>query len=398
MARKRALSSLGSLTALLAALGCGAPPSDLAADAEIDATTAPLGVTAPGTVNLDTMASHINQDLSGNAVGYAFAIVKSGVLARSGSGGVARRAFESGGGLAMTSTRRLQIASVTKTITAVAVLQLLEASGKSIDDLVLPYLPASWVRGLGIHTLTFRQLLTHTSGFDQAYQGLSPADQAYWDNDWDGLEFVVSNGASPGSPYGYRNANFALFRVLIPALWKQSPMNPGIGVINEGNYAGYYLAYVRQYVLQPAGVLNVECESQDPAIPSAYGYDVNAPFTTGSSGNVTSHCGGHAGLHLSARDLAAFMAHVRYNNAVLSPANRLLMDSNKLGFSPSSNSGAALLGKYFHGGDWYSGSREWHTCIMKYPQSVEAALVVNSAITTGSSACTILKDAFNDAL
>lgn len=400
MSRQRILSTLGSLS-LLAALGCGAsdPAIVPSGGEELGATTAPLEVAAPGTVNLDTMAASINGDLSGNAVGYAFAIVKNGVLARSGSDGQARRPVETGGALSMNSTRRLQIASVTKTITAVAVLQLLEASGKSIDDLILPYLPASWVRGLGIHSLTFRHLLTHTSGLEQAYQALSPADQALWDNDWDGLEFVIANGAIPGAPYGYRNANFALFRVIIPALWKASPLNPGIGAITEVNYADTYLDYVRQYVLQPAGINNVSCESQDPTYPSAYGYDVNSPNESGFSGKVTAHCGGHAGLHLSARDLAAFMAHVRYNNAVLSPANRLLMDSNRLGWSNNSNTGTSLAGKYFHGGDWLlSGGRNWHTCIMKYPQSVEASLVVNSDITTGKTPCTILKDAFNNAL
>lgn len=376
-------------------LGCGpAPDGD---PIEISAVQS-QGVITSGVVDIDAMAANIQADLSGNAVGYAYAIVKNGVLTRTGSGGLARRPVEAGGSMSMNSLRRLQVASVTKPITAVAVLQLLEASGKTVDDPISPYIPAGWVKGLGINGLSFRHLLTHTSGFDQAYQALSPADQALWDNDWDGLQFVVSNGATPGAAYGYRNANFALLRVLIPALWKASPLNPGIGAITEGNHGPLYMSYLQQYIFTPAGVASVACESQDPTYPSAYGYDVSDPNEGGRSGNATDGCGGHAGLHLSARDLAAFMAHTRYNNAVLSPAMRQVMDDGKLGWDPGSDVAPSRVDKFYHGGDWSVQGRAWHTCVMKFPQNVEASLVVNSDITTGKLQCTILKDAFNNAL
>ena len=351
----------------------------------------------PDTINLNKMAQNIKNDLNGKAVGYQFAITKNGLLNKTGAGGLARRSAD--GLQAMTPSHRMQLASVNKTLAAVAVLQLLEANKLSVNSPVKPWLPAAWTQGLGVwNGLTFKHLLTHTSGFWQNFNALSDAEKSLWNNGWDGMEFAVSNGAQPGAAYKYINMNFALFRAIVPALWKASPKNPGIGAITESNYDDWFRLYMQKYVFTPSGIPNVTCQSQAPAIPAAYGYDVSDPLEGGLTANVTSDdCGGHAGFHLSARNLAAFMAHLRYGK-LLSPAMKLRMDSQKLGWQNASNSGTSLAGKYYHGGDWYLSGREWHTCIMKYPQKVEAVLLVNSKINGGKSQCTILKDAFNNAL
>jgi CubicO group peptidase (beta-lactamase class C family) len=353
-------------------------------------------IVMPGAVNINKMAQNIHSDLAGKVVGYSFVINKNGVLTKTGSGGLARRAID--GAQAMSSLHRMQVASVNKTLTAVAVLQLLKANGLSINSPISPWLPGSWVQGFGVwNGLTFKNLLTHTSGFGQKYNALGSTDQARWDNDWDGMEFAISNGAAPGSASKYINMNFSLFRVIVPALWKA--VNPGVGLITEANYDDLFRQYMQKYVFSPAGIGNVKCQVQAPLYPYALGYDVDAPLEAGLTANVTNdECGGHAGLHLSARNLAGFMAHLRYGS-LLTPSMRALMDANKLGWQKESNSAGSLAGKYFHGGDWYqSGGREWHTCMMKYPQNVEAVLLVNSKINSGKYQCTILKDAFNNAI
>ena len=350
----------------------------------------------PGAIDLNKMANNIHKDLNSKAVGYSFVINKNGLLAKTGSGGLAKRPID--GIQKMTINHRLQVASVNKTLTAVAVLQLLKANGLSINSKVSPWLPGTWTQGFGVwNGLTFKHLLAHTSGFNQMFNALSPADQANWNNSWDGMEFAVSNGAQPGSSYSYKNMNFALFRVIVPALWKA--VNPAIGLITRNNYDDLFRQYMQKYVFNPAGIKNVKCVTQTASYPAALGYDFSQPFEKGLRGNITSDgCGGHAGFHLSARNLAAFMAHLRYGK-LLSPTQRNLMDSYKLGWKNDSNSGGTLSGKYYHGGDWYqSGGREWHTCVMKYPQSVEAVLIVNSKINDGKYQCTILKDAFNHAV
>jgi CubicO group peptidase (beta-lactamase class C family) len=353
------------------------------------------------TIDLDDMEASIVSDLSGNVAGFAYVISHNGAPVIADAQGWAKRMID--GGAAMTPFSRMQVASVNKTITAVATLQLLEANGLSVDTLVSPYLPADWVEGYGIwgkSGLTFRHLLTHTSGFNQIYNALSPADQANWDNDWDGLQFVVSNGAIPDSPRQYRNANFALLRVLVPALWKATGVHPGIGEITSDNHGIWFNAYVQDYIFEPMGIYSVTCSGQESYAP-VLGYDFDDIFEAGGAGNVSdANCGGHAGLHLSAMELAAFMAYIRYDDTMLSPANRLLMNSDRIGWDTLSNTNSSnRLGKFWHGGDWYVGSdREMHACVMKYPNNIEATLIVNSDIVGGKNQCTVLKDAYTNAL
>jgi CubicO group peptidase (beta-lactamase class C family) len=353
------------------------------------------------TVDLEAMEASILADLSGKAVGFAYVISQNGVMVIADAQGSAKRPVD--GGVAMTPFSRMQVASVNKTIAAVATLKLLEQNGLSVDTLVAPYLPSDWIKGYGVwgkDGLTFRHLLTHTSGFDQMYQALSPADQLFWDNDWDGLQFIVSNGAIPDSPRSYRNANFALLRVLVPALWKATGVHPGIGNITSANHGSWFRAYVQDRIFTPMGIHSVTCSGQANYAP-ALGYDFDLALGNGASGNVSDgYCGGHAGLHLSAMELAAFMAYIRYDDAMLSPANRLLMNSDRIGWDTLSNTnGNGRLGKFWHGGDWLlSADREMHACIMKYPNNIEATLIVNSDIVGGKNQCTVLKDAYNNAL
>ena len=232
---------------------------------------------------------------------------------------------------------------------------------------------------------------------------MNPETATYWGNDWDGLEFVVSNGAAPGSGYSYKNANYALLRLMIPKLWKATGNHPGVNVINEVNVGIWYLAYVQQRVFGPAGVSGVTCsESNDSTAVLVY----NAGNTQAGGKLVETNppdldgCGGHANLHLSALDLAKFMAHLTHGT-LLDAGQRQLMDSGRLGWNKDSNK-TGSAGIYWHGGDGFwtnSGvKREVHACVMKYPGGIEATLVVNSNITSGTYQCTILRSAYDKAI
>lgn len=376
-------------------------------------SVAAAGVSAPpptfgtGPSTAMEMRQHILAALSGKATGFAYAIVKDGQLVVGEGVGKARTGPD--GNLNMTRSSRLNVMSVTKTTTAVAILQLLDQLNLSINSSIEPWLPAEWVKGLGFwgsKGLTFRHLLTHTSGLGQAYDALvavNPESAESWGNDWDGLEFVVSNGASPGAAYSYKNANYALLRIMIPKLWKATGNHPGVNVINEVNVGIWYLAYVQQRVFAPAGVNGVTCAEPNDSTavlvynaqnPRAGGklLEVNPPDLDG--------CGGHANLHLSALDLARFMAHLTHGT-LLDAGQRFLMDAFRLGWNKDSGK-TGSAGIYWHGGDgyWTNGSvkREVHACVMKFPGDIQATLVVNSNITSGTYQCTILRDAYDKAI
>jgi hypothetical protein len=111
-------------------------------------------------------------------------------------------------------------------------------------------------------------------------------------------------------------------------------------------------------------------------------------------------CGGHANLHLSALDLAKFMAHLTHGT-FFDDTQRFLMDSGRLGWNKDSGKGSNA-GIFWHGGDgyWTNGGvkREVHACVMKFPGDIQATLVVNSNITSGTYQCTILQNAYKQAI
>src|SRR6185503_965457 len=89
----------------------------------------------------------------------------------------------------MTKDRRFNVASMSKTITAVAVMAALEdlaehqpQLGITLDSSIAPFLPSNWNRTKVVNT-SIRQLLRHTSGF-----------VANGDNDYASLKNMVEIG------------------------------------------------------------------------------------------------------------------------------------------------------------------------------------------------------------
>ena len=65
---------------------------------------------------------------------------------------------------AYTTGRDTEVASVSKNITAVALLNVLEDHAfATVDDSIAPYLPGHWDLGPGVGPMTFRSLLDHSS-------------------------------------------------------------------------------------------------------------------------------------------------------------------------------------------------------------------------------------------
>jgi CubicO group peptidase (beta-lactamase class C family) len=353
-------------------------------------------------IDLDEMRDYIEDELDDNAVGFGYAIARNGQLKKYGGGGYARTPDD--GDVAFTSKQRIEVMSVTKNATAVGVLRLLDRLDISVDEPIHPWLPDEWAQGLGFWGsggVTFRHLLSHTSGLNQAFLALNnPDNQAQWGNDWDGLEFVVANGTSPGSTASYKNANYALFRILIPALWRD--LDPSIPQVTKWNSWELYLSYMQKNLFEPIGIKSVTCWAANPAT-APLAYDIADPDKSGALvqriGSSLYGCGGHAGLHLSARDLVKFQVYLRHTEKLLTNETRALMDTHlELGWNKNSNGSGSWAGKFWHGGDgFFSNGREIHTCVMKFPDNVEASLVVNSKLTGGLTQCGVLVDAFDAA-
>jgi CubicO group peptidase (beta-lactamase class C family) len=158
----------------------------------------------------------------------------------------------------MTLDTRLNVASIGKRLTGVAIAQLVDAGKLSYDDTVgklLPDYPEQDVR----ERVTVRQLLAHTSG-------LGPLD--YWQKpEWlaarsrlrsvaDYMKLVVGTpiGGEPGK-FLYSNSGYVLLGAIIERLTGQS-----------------YYAYVDQHIFKPAGMTRsfyheMDHEDPDVAVP-----------------------------------------------------------------------------------------------------------------------------------
>jgi Beta-lactamase len=212
---------------LLIAISCSlANADDIACDAN-------------GCIDVNTFSANIAAKLAGNVEGY---VVIVGSLPPV-SGGQARTSTDPPA-TAMSPDLPMDIASVSKTLTAVAVLQLLPKNKDGlpiVDTKISPYIYSDWAQGPNVNQLTFSELLTHSSGFAQSNAvctakgvpypcctgvGTGPPACVCDDNNtgitYNGLQLLVAGGVQAsniGTEHAlYGNCNFALLRELLPAL------------------------------------------------------------------------------------------------------------------------------------------------------------------------------------
>lgn len=109
-----------------------------------------------------------------------------------------------------------QLASVSKTITGVAVLQLIEEEKIGLDDFVSLFFPS-----FPYNNVTVRNLLSHTSGIPD-YTKLDPIyypDANQYLNNEEALNAIVQAnqplGFSPGTKFRYNNSNYAILAYLV---------------------------------------------------------------------------------------------------------------------------------------------------------------------------------------
>lgn len=196
-----------------------------------------------------------------------------------------------------------------------------------------------------------------------------------------------------------RERHYSLFRAIIPALWAASSSFPhGDRSVGAATSVVYYLQYLQQHVLDPIGVTDAgECSSDEPALA----YSVTAD-DFGRLVERHNDCGGASGLHLSAMDLARFLAFLVHSDVLLSPTGRALIHGYRLGWNDGSNRFESV-GVFWHAGAYWSpagrnGRQELNTCVMKFPYGLQASVVVNSRIFDGRDVCGIVLDAYRRAL
>lgn len=189
------------------------------------------------------------------APGIAYGVIVDGKLLHVAAHGL--REVPSGAKVDTSSVFR--IASMTKSFTALAILQLRDAGKLALDDPAEKYVPQ--LKALRYPTsdaprITVRHLLTHSAGF--------PEDNPWGDQQLaasdDDLSRMITEGIpfsnAPGIAYEYSNFGFAIL---------------GRIVVNVSGMP--YARYVRDRVLRPLGMTSTTLEARDvPANRLAHGY------------------------------------------------------------------------------------------------------------------------------
>lgn len=268
---------------------------------------------------------------------------------------------------------QMHVASVSKLITAMAMTRLLHSRGVSVDASIAPWLPAHWTRGPGIGGVTFRQLLTHTSGL-VALDEPGRADYAY-------MKEQVAVGVT--GVVGYRNINYALCRVLIATMDAPYLFDLVAAGASDAYWdrttTRYFQQYVQTHVFDPVGVVSDFLAGPRRAL--AYGVPVAgiAPGPGEESPDLSTMSGA-VGWHLSVDELLAVMAAFRRRHVIVEGWRAQQMLDRGFGLDAQRDTPLGRI--YVKGGFWSfrSGSLAQQANVCFLPKGMELAVLCNSPL------------------
>jgi hypothetical protein len=271
---------------------------------------------------------------------------------------------------------RMHVASCSKIITAIAMMQCLTDLGISSDTPIIDYLPAYWTKGPGVSEVTFAQLLTHKSGI--GYGVVSSRSDYQWMKD------QVAAGAVDNGKYWYENMDYGLCRILIGTVDGQIPVGfelpSWLGSLTDQAWdsitINIYVQWVVSNVFTPAGVSGptLDHPSGDAL---AYAFPPEPPGW--DSGDLTTMVGG-AGWHMTAGELASVMGTFLTGRLpILSAQQAQAMLDDKFGVDLIACTELGNL--YAKPGGFVDSTGQVEQAVAFFlPQGFEVVLLVNSPV------------------
>ncbi len=329
-------------------------------------TQYPLGgrIDKPGEyLLLDTLAANLQKELDGKVVKYAF-VLRHGLYKVSRVAGKRRTAADPPE-QDFTLNNRYNLASVSKTITAIAILQLLEKKNLSVNSNISNYLPTTWTIPGSFQRITFAELLSHTAGIRNDFGNLN-AD----------VKQTVQMGIDTNliGTYKYLNVNFAICRILVAYMDGYAPPTP-TAEPDELAVSTRFRDYLQKNIFDPLSIKDVKFAPpmnfatlfyRFPA-GSAHGYDLgDCTLTAGPSG-----------IQLSTNELSDFLFQLDASTLLLSANMKKHMNDHLLGWDTMRQmNGDSLWTK----NGWLPidtvSSYIW-TAIMQFKNGLEVTLMYN---------------------
>jgi len=322
------------------------------------------------------MAQKLNDTLQNRGAGFAFAIYEGDQLQANGSGGFQMQVVDGGTQKSFTPDTKMHIASMTKTLTAMAFLKVAQQKNIRTTDRIAPYLPASWPRGAGIDNITFGDLLTHKSGIIGL--GSSCQNGSFTENIYSGLRRLIAKGTTNRGNYCYQNANFGLFRVLIPSILGYR--FTGNETADDSETQRRYLQFLQSEIFEKIGITSTSTSHPTNNPTFTYNFPVTSSQSGWNQGNFIQSLGGY-GMYLTTDEAARI-----YANAFSTTAEKILTTSQKdtlLIKNLGCYKAVSTLGEiYFHDGWWYSSlsasGQGLRTIWVKLPNNITCVLFVNT--------------------
>ena len=211
---------------------------------------------------------------------------------------------------------RYNLASVTKTITAVALLQLIEKKGLSLGDEIWPYLPKNWTIPNNVKRISFQQILMHNSGFVT-----DPPDETY-----ENARITIANDvrAQDIGKHDYKNINYGICRILIAYL---DGYFPGLEVNQGKATSDRFMHYVQSNIFDRINIRNILFKpdiGKNPVLFYNLPYSSNDPGYGGGDWTLKP---GSAGIFLSMNDLSQFLNSLSAEETILSNNMKVQMNS-----------------------------------------------------------------------
>jgi CubicO group peptidase (beta-lactamase class C family) len=318
---------------------------------------------------LDTakFAEDMHEALKDSSRGYALALRRNGNTEITLIWDWARTPEQGGEG--WTLDRKMHVASVSKLMTAIVMTDLLDQKGLSVDTKIGPYIPAYWSVGNNVEDITFRDLMTHRSGFSTGGS----------DSSLPTMKTEVSQSVPTTAAYKYENVNFSICRVLGAVMAGEIDKNAEFPILNDVAWdivtTDWFLSRAQSHVFGPAGLSGISAE---PGTKGALAYQNKSDVQGWNSGDLSTQLGG-AGFRMSVNQLLSVMGTFRRGGTIVSKAKAEAAIDAMLGLDQVTDTPAGKI--YNKNGGWGDGAGNTEQSVVFFmPENIEVAVLVNSVI------------------
>ena len=263
----------------------------------------------------------------------------------------------------LTEEHSFQLASVSKTITAIAILQLVEEGILNLNDSIQQFFPNFPYKGMDIH-----QLLSHRTGMSQ-YTHFCDRPDSIWpdktktisNNDvLDIMEQIVPlQNYPPNKRYYYCNTNYLILASIIEKVTDQK-----------------FGDYVKANIFIPSGMTNsciYDRTNKDELIKPAQGYENRIPWED----VYLNGCVGDKNVYSTTGDLLKFDRALNLNLLINDSLKQMAFSPKNKTFKSNQNYGYGFrlkehkeYGKIVYHTGWWKGFRSYYIKVIEKDQTI----------------------------